>query len=157
MTVEPVRRRGKCSKPRDESHDFTPERPSPVKARSPSFTPWPSIVEIAQAVSTGRSTASEQAEEAIRRIGIGNPSLNAIVMFDPADIRRRAAEVDRRLRAGEVTPLAGVPVTIKDNIWVEGLRITLGSNLFKDFVAPASAIAVERLERAGRPIGSPRC
>jgi aspartyl-tRNA(Asn)/glutamyl-tRNA(Gln) amidotransferase subunit A len=123
-----------------------------MKARSPSFTPWPSIVEIARAVSTGRSTASEQAEEAIRRIGIANPSLNAIVLFDPADIRRRAAEVDRRLAAGEVMPLAGVPVTIKDNIWVEGLAITLGSNLFKDFVAPASAIAVERLEQAGAVI-----
>ena len=123
-----------------------------MKARSPSLTPWPSIMEIAQSVSTGRSTASEQADEAIRRIEIGNPSLNAIVLFDPADIRRRAVEVDRRLAAGEVMPLAGVPVTIKDNIWVEGLRITLGSNLFKDFVAPASAIAVERLERAGAVI-----
>jgi aspartyl-tRNA(Asn)/glutamyl-tRNA(Gln) amidotransferase subunit A len=123
-----------------------------MKSRSPSFTPWPSIAEIAQAVSTGRSTASEQAEEAIRRIEIANPSLNAIVLFDPADIRRRAAEVDRRVRAGDVMPLAGVPVTIKDNIWVEGLRITLGSNLFKDFVAPASAIAVERLEQAGAVI-----
>jgi aspartyl-tRNA(Asn)/glutamyl-tRNA(Gln) amidotransferase subunit A len=120
-----------------------------MRARSPSFTPWPSIVEIAQAVSTGRTTASEQTEEAIRRIEIGNPSLNAIVLFDPADIRRRAAEVDRRVAAGEVMPLAGVPVTIKDNIWVEGLRITLGSNLFKDFIAPLSAIAVERLEQAG--------
>ena len=124
----------------------------PMKARAPTFAPWPSIAEIAQAVSSGRSTAVEQAEEAIRRIGIGNPHLNAIVLFDPDDIRRRAAEVDRRAKAGEAMPLAGVPVTIKDNLWVEGLRITLGSNLFKDFVAPASAIAVERLERAGAVI-----
>jgi len=84
-----------------------------MKSRAPSLAPWPSIVEIAQAVSTGRSTASEQAEEAIRRIGTGNPSLNAIVLFDPADIRRRAAEVDRRVAAGEVMPHAGVLVTIR--------------------------------------------
>ena len=133
----------------DPRHD---EGTMPMKARAPTFAPWPSIAEIKQAVSPGRSTAVEQAEEAIRRIGIGNPHINAIVLFDPDDIRRRAAEVDRRAKAGEAMPLAGVPVTIKDNLWVEGLRITLGSNLFKGFVAPASAIAVERLERAGAVI-----
>jgi len=123
-----------------------------MNARATTFPPWPSIAAIAEEVSAGRSTASDQAEEAIRRIGQGNPSLNAIVLFDPVDIRRRAAEVDRRAKAGEAMPLAGVPVTIKDNLWVKGLRITLGSNLFKDFVAPASAIAVERLEKAGAVI-----
>jgi aspartyl-tRNA(Asn)/glutamyl-tRNA(Gln) amidotransferase subunit A len=46
-------------------------------------------------------------------------------------------------------PLAGVPVVIKDNIWVENWRITQGSRLFADFVAPRDAIAVERLRRAG--------
>ena len=46
-------------------------------------------------------------------------------------------------------PLAGVPVVIKDNIWVDGWRVTQGSRLFADFVAPRDAIAVERLKKAG--------
>ncbi len=123
-----------------------------MKARAVPFAPWPSIAQIAEAVSSGRSSAADQAEETIRRIEKGNPSLNAIVLFAPEDIRRRAADVDLRVKAGETLPLAGVPVTIKDNIWVKSLRITLGSNLFRDFVAPQSAIAVERLERAGAVI-----
>ena len=45
--------------------------------------------------------------------------------------------------------LAGVPVVIKDNIWVDGWRVTQGSRLFADFVAPCDAIAVERLKKAG--------
>ncbi len=113
------------------------------------FPAWPSIAEIAEAVRSGKSSAAEQAEEAIRRIEVGNDALNAIVLFDPADVRRRAAEVDQRVKAGVDLPLAGAPVTIKDNIWVAGRRITQGSRLFADFVAPASAIAVERIERAG--------
>jgi aspartyl-tRNA(Asn)/glutamyl-tRNA(Gln) amidotransferase subunit A len=121
-------------------------------SRAHSFSPWPSIVDIAAAVRAGRTTAAEQAEEAIRRIETGNPPLNAIILFDPADIRRRAAEAGRRIVAGEDLPLAGVPVTIKDNIWVGGLRITQGSRLFADFIAPASAIAVERIEKAGAVI-----
>src|SRR3954469_21479069 len=45
--------------------------------------------------------------------------------------------------------LAGVPVVIKDNIWVDGWRITQGSRLFAEFVAPQDAIAIERLRKAG--------
>jgi glucosamine--fructose-6-phosphate aminotransferase (isomerizing) len=37
-------------------------------------------------------------------------------------------------------PLAGVPIVVKDNIWVEGWRITQGSRLFADFIAPRDAV-----------------
>ncbi len=60
-----------------------------------------------------------------------------------------AATVDARLRAGEIMPLAGVPIVVKDNIWVGGWRVTQGSRLFADFVAPQDAIAIERLRKAG--------
>ena len=59
---------------------------------------------------------------------------------------RRAA---RRIARGERLPLAGVPVVVKDTIWVKDQRVTQGSLLFKDFVAPQDALAVERLRRAG--------
>ena len=49
-------------------------------------------------------------------------------------------------------PLAGVPIIVKDNIWVEGWRITQGSRLFAEFIAPRDAIAIERLKKAGAVI-----
>ncbi|QCI68445.1 amidase [Phreatobacter stygius] len=121
------------------------EQPSPDQ-------PWPSIIALADAVRSGRSTARAETERAIERIVRLNPGLNAIISFDPADALARADAVDRRVQAGEELPLAGVPVTIKDNIWVKGRRITQGSRLFKDFVAPQDAVAVERLEAAGAVI-----
>jgi aspartyl-tRNA(Asn)/glutamyl-tRNA(Gln) amidotransferase subunit A len=114
--------------------------------------PWPSIIALADAVRSGRTTARAEAERAIERIERLNPQLNAVISFEPADALARAETVDRRVRAGEDLPLAGVPVTIKDNIWVGGRRITQGSLLFKDFIAPESAVAVERLEAAGAVI-----
>jgi aspartyl-tRNA(Asn)/glutamyl-tRNA(Gln) amidotransferase subunit A len=52
--------------------------------------------------------------------------------------------------AGEALPLAGVPITVKDNLWVQGRRITQGSRLFEDFVAPGRRLAGGADARAGR-------
>ncbi|PTM43319.1 amidase [Bosea sp. 124] len=113
------------------------------------FAPWPALAEIAEAVRAGRSSARAQATEALRRIELLNPALNAFVSVDAADAMARAEAVDRRVAKGEDLPLAGVPVAIKDNIWVKGRRITQGSHLFADFVAPEDAVAVARLVAAG--------
>lgn len=104
--------------------------------------------EIAVEVTAGRATAVDVAGAALNRIDAAR-ALNAVVTSDPERTLRDAAAIDRRLRAGEPMPLAGVPVVIKDNIWVEGWRITQGSRLFADFVAPRDAIAIERLRHAG--------
>jgi aspartyl-tRNA(Asn)/glutamyl-tRNA(Gln) amidotransferase subunit A len=111
----------------------------------------PDALAVAHAVRAGRETAASVVEAAIDRIEAA-ADLVAVVDFDPAPVRAEAAAVDARLAAGEDLPLAGVPVTIKDVIWVKGRRVTQGSRLFADFVAPADAVAVERLRRAGAVI-----
>jgi aspartyl-tRNA(Asn)/glutamyl-tRNA(Gln) amidotransferase subunit A len=116
------------------------------------FAPWPSLLQIAAAVNGGAASAMAMAMEALSRIAALDGSVNAFVHVDEADVLRRARAVDQRIAAGEQLPLAGVPVTIKDNIWVKGLPITQGSRLFRDFIAPADAIAVERLVAAGAVI-----
>lgn len=107
--------------------------------------------DIAGAVMARRSTAREMAEQALARIAAAH-DLNAVVATDPARTCAEADAVDARVAAGEAMPLAGVPIVVKDNIWVEGWRITQGSRLFADFIAPEDAIAIARLRRAGAVI-----
>ncbi|WP_339027173.1 amidase [Bradyrhizobium symbiodeficiens] len=102
-------------------------------------------------VAAGRTNAVETAKAALARIEAAK-ALNAVVTIDPARTLADAAAVDARLRAGETMPLAGVPIVVKDNIWVAGWRVTQGSHLFADFVAPEDAMAIERLRRAGAVI-----
>lgn len=116
------------------------------------FAPWPPLAEIAEAARSGRSSARAQAREALRRIALLNGTLNAFTSVDSDDALARAESVDERIAAGEDLPLAGVPIAIKDNIWVKGRRITQGSHLFADFVAPKDAVAVTRLVAAGAVI-----
>lgn len=108
-----------------------------------------SAFEIAQRVRARGLSAQEVAVDALARLQKVNPRLNAVIEHDEAWTHAQAAEVDRRLAAGEDLPLAGVPVTIKDNLWVEGRRITQGSRLFESFVAPVSAWPVARIQAMG--------
>ena len=105
--------------------------------------------DCAARVNARELSAAEVARHFIARVQQLNPALNAIVQFDPAAVLAEAQQVDRRLAAGERLPMAGVPVTIKDNLWVEGRTITQGSRLFADFTAPRDAWSVARLRALG--------
>ena len=62
----------------------------------------------------------------------------------------RAREADDALGGGELLgPLHGVPVTIKESFAYRGSPNTWGVPALKDANSPRTAVAVERLERAG--------
>lgn len=86
----------------------------------------------------------ELVEAAIERIERVNPTLNAVIttMYDQA---REAAKGD--LPDG---PFAGVPFLLKDMLAAcKGLRMTLGSNLLRDYVPNYDSEIVRRLKRSG--------
>lgn len=107
--------------------------------------------DIAAQVQRGDVTPQNALAAAISRAEDRNPAINAICLMNP-DADREADNVARLLEAGETLPLAGVPVLIKDNIWVKGLRIAQGSKLYADHIAPEDAEAVMRLRKAGAVI-----
>jgi aspartyl-tRNA(Asn)/glutamyl-tRNA(Gln) amidotransferase subunit A len=105
--------------------------------------------ECAARVNARELSAVEVARHFVTRVQQLNPSLNAIVQFDAEAVLAEAQQVEQRLAAGETLPMAGVPVTIKDNLWVAGRTVTQGSRLFADFTAPRDAWAVARLRHLG--------
>lgn len=106
---------------------------------------------LAEAVRRGDTTPQAVAANTLARAAVRNPAINAICNMNP-DFEAEAETVAARLACGESLPLAGVPVLIKDNIWVKGLRVAQGSRLFADHIAPEDAEAVTRLRAAGAMI-----
>jgi aspartyl-tRNA(Asn)/glutamyl-tRNA(Gln) amidotransferase subunit A len=114
--------------------------------------------EIAAAVGRRVAAAVEVFDAFAARVEALNPRLNAVIRFDPRVGRAEAAAVDRRIAGGDTLPLAGVPFTVKDNLWVKGRVAAQGSALFADFVAPEDAPAVARLRAAGAVfLGTTNC
>jgi aspartyl-tRNA(Asn)/glutamyl-tRNA(Gln) amidotransferase subunit A len=115
--------------------------------------------EIRDDVAAGRVSAADVCRDAIARSEAINPSLNAFTLIDADRALQRAAAVDRARAAGEpLGPLAGVPVALKDNLCVRGMRTTAASKILAGYRPPYDATVVERLERAGAVIvGKTNC
>jgi aspartyl-tRNA(Asn)/glutamyl-tRNA(Gln) amidotransferase subunit A len=109
--------------------------------------------ELARRVRDGEASASAALESALARTARVEPLVHAYLELFEEAARVRAAEIDRRVAAGEDPgPLAGVPVALKDNLNVAGHRLTCASRILEGYVAPYTATAVQRLLDAGAVI-----
>ena len=62
----------------------------------------------------------------------------------------KAEEVQKGIEDGTYTsPLAGVPIAIKDNICINGKKTTCASKILENFVPQYNAEVIDRLEKAG--------
>jgi amidase len=109
-----------------------------------------SAAAIAQLIRDRKVGAAEALEHFLARVDTHNPRLNAINWRDEARARARARAADEALAKGDVWgPLHGVPMTIKESFNVAGSPTTWGDPKYRGNVTDTSALAVERLEKAG--------
>jgi aspartyl-tRNA(Asn)/glutamyl-tRNA(Gln) amidotransferase subunit A len=109
-----------------------------------------SACKLAAEFAAGTVSPIDALEACLSRIERLNPKLNAIVTLDSTGARNAAKESAARWRAGKpLSALDGVPITIKDNLFVAGMRATWGSRLFAERVPDADELPVARLRAAG--------
>ncbi len=75
--------------------------------------------------------------------------LNAFIDVNEALTLEQAAAADRRIGAGDATPLTGIPIAHKDIFVTRGWRSTAGSKMLANYVSPFDATVVEQFHTAG--------
>src|SRR3954447_23358493 len=103
------------------------------------------VTELADLVRRGELSARELVDASLERIDALQPVVNAFVDVDHDGARAAAAAI----APGDERPFAGVPIAIKNNRGVAGLRLTRGAALTADAVAPGDHNVTRRLRRAG--------
>ena len=79
-----------------------------------------------------------------------DPHLRAFITLTPERALAAAERADAELRVGRVrSPLHGIPFAVKDQMHVDGVRLTGGSRVLRDAVGARTATVVARLEAAG--------
>jgi aspartyl-tRNA(Asn)/glutamyl-tRNA(Gln) amidotransferase subunit A len=105
---------------------------------------------VRDAIVEGTTSAEAVCEAALARIASTDGALHAFHLVEAERALARARGLDRQ--RGPKGALHGVPVALKDNIAVAGMRTTAGSKILADYVPPYDATVVERLEAAGAVI-----
>lgn len=108
-----------------------------------------SVASIAKAIRLGEVAAERLVDDLISRC-IENDALNAFVLVDADGAREAARAVDIARQRGVVLgSLAGVPISLKDNIAVRGQEARAGTPALAGIPASADAEIVRSLREAG--------
>lgn len=114
------------------------------------FQEYSTATALAKAIRERRVSPTEVMRETIAQYQLVDPKFNCFSFFDETGALAQAQEAERVLdRGGDIPPLLGIPVSVKDLISVKGLPFCSGSRAMASNVGAVDAPAVERLRSAG--------
>jgi len=110
-----------------------------------------SALALGEKIRSGETTVSAVVSAVLDAIEAKDDQLNAFITVTEREaLLARAAQVQAGIESGALSsPLAGVPIGIKDNICTKGQLTTCASKMLYNFIPPYSATVAERLEEAG--------
>jgi amidase len=111
------------------------------------------VTELAALVRRGELSARELVDASLERIDALQPVVNTFVDVDREGARAAADAI----APGDERPFAGVPIAVKNNRAVRGLRLTLGADFMGDHVAPHDHNVTRRLRDAGFVVVGTTC
>ena len=109
-----------------------------------------SIVQIGAQIRKGEISPVELIEATLDKIDQCEPQLNAFITVFRKESLESARQAEAEIKSGkDLGPLHGMPIALKDIIYVEGTRSTAGSNFFSEESPQFDAALVSKLRAAG--------
>ena len=111
-----------------------------------------SLRELNELIKRKEIKPTEILEELLNRIKETEPKLNAYITVTEEKARKKAEIADKELEKlgeDEIPELFGIPLSIKDNINVENVRMTCASKILENFISPYDATVIKKLRERG--------
>ncbi len=106
--------------------------------------------EISEQLAARSVSAREVTDAVLARIEQTEERVHAYVTVMADAARAQADAVDAaRMRGETLSPLAGIPLALKDNLCTTGVETTCSSKMLRGFKPPYNATVVEKLDAAG--------
>ncbi|MDR3516525.1 MAG: amidase [Azospirillaceae bacterium] len=108
------------------------------------------LTDLSNGLANGEITAESLLDLCLQRIAERDPALNSFVHVDHVGAGIAARQSDARRAAGvALSPLDGIPLSVKDNLLVRGMPATWGSRALQSYVPDHDELPVARLRAAG--------
>ena len=107
-------------------------------------------LELSAAIASKELSSEEVTLAALDRAEQTQSTLNAFITICREEALEEARKADSKVSTSEeLSPLHGIPLTVKDLINTAGIRTTMGSRIFDENFPSSDAVAIERLKNAG--------
>ena len=112
--------------------------------------PFLNVAELGDLIRDRVLSPVEVTEAYLARVDALNGDIRAYLTVS-ADLARQAAQdAEAEISSGHYRgPLHGVPVAVKDQMYTEGVRTTIGTPVFDEFIPAYDATVIARLKEAG--------
>jgi aspartyl-tRNA(Asn)/glutamyl-tRNA(Gln) amidotransferase subunit A len=108
------------------------------------------IKDLSKLISTREISPVDLIEATLERIAKLNPTLNAFITVVEDSARRDAKNAESLIKEGKYRgPLHGIPISLKDLIYVKGVKSTSGSKILSNFIPEYGSTVVKKLRNAG--------
>ena len=112
--------------------------------------PFLTTAELSDLIRTREVSPVEATSAYLDRIDSLNFKFNSYLTVCRREAMAAAEEAERAISSGNyLGPMHGIPVAVKDQIWTQGIRTTVGSRLMADFIPDEDATAIAKLKEAG--------
>ena len=109
-----------------------------------------SAAEMAAALTSGEISSVELTQQHLDRINQVDKDVHAFLHVDTEGALAQARDVDSKRKSGEkLSPLAGVPLALKDVLVQKGVPTTCGSKMLEGWRPPYDSTVVTRLKENG--------
>lgn len=107
------------------------------------------LEEAAELLAKREVSSVELTKAMLARIEATEPKVHAYLALTPEAALMQAEAADKRIAAGQATPLTGLPAGLKDVICTKGVTTTCGSKMLANWTPPFDAFLAARLKDAG--------